>query len=503
MEDDGASSRAVSLPIFEGQQAYGSTEGPSPEAKVSLAERRSPLPDLTEHLKSHGIYGEYLEFRQRYRQWRKGGATGARGELSHHYLENQYKHDPYKFEYWYPTANVFQWHFTISYWISAFYLLGSFIFIVAGAIVCFNAHGGPVVMTWPSIVGATTFTIGTYLTYLQVINVLKKEDDRLAFVWCDWLEVRKKLSCASIPGSLGYLFGALLFQVGQTAALWHLSTSANYFLIRLMNFLGSCGFLVGSTCEVVHNRVMTVEPDGLAWWASLLNLMGSMCFIVATMPSVLIPSFHGRGEVLWSNFGYMIGFVFYAVASVLCFLMWRADDFGLTLLSQLNLAVKADASVKIHTSGSGQIGVQVVHDPDGEGLEHEYLPSNQLSIRGVVFIVIYIWFICMALIDCVIEGAQYSELHHASESSLQVWIAIGMHTFICLIVFIVLLIHSVVIQIPSHEPFQSAMILGRCTLVGGAVCQSIDVFNFLSGTNQWDWNSGVEQIANKTLALLS
>lgn len=503
MDDDAdaskAGAQAVSVPIFEGQRAYGSTEGASPEAKASISLAcGATLPDLTVQLKDLGIYGEYLEFRRRYQQWRKGGATGARGELTHQFLESQYKHDPYNFEYWYPTANVFRWHFTISYWISAFYLLGSFTFIVSGAIVCFNGQGGPLVKTWPAFLGACMFTIGTYLTYLQVINVLKKEDERLAFVWCDWPEVRNRLTCASITGSLGYFFGALLFQVGQTAPLWPLSTSANYFLVRLMNLCGSLGFVTGAVSEVVHNRVMTAGPRSLAWWASLLNLIGSVSFVAASAPSAFVPSFHGRGEELYVNFGFMIGFVFFAVASVLCFLMWRADDFGLTLLSQLNLAVKADAAVKIKTGESGQIGIQVLHQHDAENATNAEAHSNKLSIRGVFFIVVYIWFICMAMVDCVIEGVA-----SAKDTTLRAWTGVGMHTFVVLMVFIVLIIHSVVIQIPSHEPFRSAMILGRFTLVGGAVCQSVEVIGFLCGKEHADWNAGVQEMANRTAILLN
>lgn len=350
------------------------------------------------------------------------------------------------------------------------------------------------------------FLIGTYASYLQVINVLKKEDERLAFVWCDWTEVRKRVTCASITGCLGYFFGAILFQVGQTAPLWHLGASENYCLVRLMNMFGSFGFLTGSIGEVVHNRVMTIEPDGLAWWASLFNLMGSLSFVASTVPSVLLPGFQGREEELYVNIGFMIGFGFFTVGSILCFLMWRADDFGLTLLSQLNLAVKADAAVKIKTSESGHIGVQVLHGKDIEdanGTEDSVTQVNQLSIRGVFFIVVYIWFICMALIDCIIEGAEFMELRQKHDSTLVVWTGIGMHAFIVLIVFIVLIIHSAVIQIPSHEPFRSAMLLGRFTLVAGALCQSVDVISFLCGADHVDWNAGVKEVANKTAVLLS
>lgn len=40
----------------------------------------SELPDLTDRLKEQGIYGEYVQWRDKYHRWRRGEAVGAKGE---------------------------------------------------------------------------------------------------------------------------------------------------------------------------------------------------------------------------------------------------------------------------------------------------------------------------------------------------------------------------------------------------------------------------------------
>ena len=42
----------------------------------------SDLPDLTDRLKTFGVYDEYVNYSKKYRDWRLGEASGARGELS-------------------------------------------------------------------------------------------------------------------------------------------------------------------------------------------------------------------------------------------------------------------------------------------------------------------------------------------------------------------------------------------------------------------------------------
>eukprot|EP00434_Breviolum_minutum_P014551 symbB.v1.2.012832.t2/scaffold893.1/size154614/13 len=64
---------------------------------------------------------------------------------------------------------------------------------------------------------------------------------------------------------------------------------------------------------------------------------------------------------------------------------------------------------------------------------------------------------------------------------LLLFTGLGMQIFVVIVVFIVLLIHSVVLQVPKAEPFRSATYATRAMMIFGAFCQSIDVIAFLSG----------------------
>jgi len=55
------------------------TSVPTPNASAVHAD----LPDLTWRLKQQGIYEDYLIWQHSYREWRKGSAQGARGEVTH------------------------------------------------------------------------------------------------------------------------------------------------------------------------------------------------------------------------------------------------------------------------------------------------------------------------------------------------------------------------------------------------------------------------------------
>eukprot|EP00434_Breviolum_minutum_P014550 symbB.v1.2.012832.t1/scaffold893.1/size154614/13 len=105
--------------------------------------------------------------------------------------------------------------------------------------------------------------------------------------------------------------------------------------------------------------------------------------------------------------------------------------------------------------------------------------DSKMSIRDVTFITIYCWFITMAGLDCIIKEEWYKEGFY--REGLLLFTGLGMQIFVVIVVFIVLLIHSVVLQVPKAEPFRSATYATRAMMIFGAFCQSIDVIAFLSG----------------------
>ncbi|CAJ1380775.1 unnamed protein product [Effrenium voratum] len=418
------------------------------------------LPDLTEQLKASGIYEEYLAYRKSYFDWRKGSATGAQGELTADALEQQCILER-GFEYWYPTASIFQMRFTIAYWSSVLFLLGSIFFCMNSACRMLRAHGGRPVQVWPNFFGAIAYSVACYLLYLQLINLPTRKVESLRFLCPDWGRIHDRASTASSVGTLAFLAGALLFQVSCTAALWELSPKWELTLISMPNFIGSILFVLGGVCEILINGAVDDKDNGsrVVLLASWCTFIGSCFFTAAAFFSLLVPDWPRSG--LLSSLGYFLGAAAFGINAVLLLLLWEANDFGLTLFYQLNRVIEA-------ASGSTKARLRAAASD-----------SSKMSIRDVTFIAIYCWFIAMALIDCIIKEKWYQEGFY--RSGLLLWTGLGLQIFVVATVFIVLLIHSVVLQVPSAEPFRSAMYAARAILILGTLCESIDVMAFLSG----------------------
>lgn len=416
----------------------------------------SGLPDLTEHLKANGIYEEYLAYRRGYLEWRRGSAVGAQGELTADALEQQTLMDS-GFEYWYPTASIFQMRFTIAYWISVMFLLGSIFFCVNACNRMLHSYGGRVVMVWPNLFGACCYIAGCYLMYLQLINLPTRRVDSLRIFCPDWSKIGERVSSPASVGTTSFLIGASLFQVSCIADLWEApSPMFEYTVISLPNFLGSVLFVVGGACEVLINRHTTPGSDETAWVASWFTLLGSIFFTVAAVPP-MIPAW--SSVPLVTDMGYFLGAFFFAINAVLLLLLWEADDFGLTMLKPLNRVT------------------DVSRDTTGKMIA--VVPESKMSIRDVSFITVYCWFIAMAVLDCIIKDEWYKQGFY--RSGLLLWTGLGMQIFVVIVVLIVLLIHSVVLQVPKAEPFRSATYATRAMMILGAFCESVDVIAYLAG----------------------
>lgn len=431
--------------------------GPSPShgGGYSTFSGREELPDLTEHLKANGIYEEYVAYRKGYLEWRRGRPEGARGELTAEALEQQGLTEN-GFEYWYPTASIFQLRFTIAYWISVLFLLGSIFFCVNASNRMLHAYGGRVVMVWPNLFGSCCYIAGCYLMYLQLINLPTRRVDALRILCPDWSRIGERATSTASVGTCSFLVGACLFQISCVADLWEAPKFASL-IISVPNFIGSILFVVGGVCEVLINRTRSGTYDDTAWFASWFTLLGSVAFTVAAVPPMVAPS-----ELAFlTDMGYFLGGFFFAINAVLLLLLWEADDFGLTMLKQLNRVteVSRHGTAKLAPSSS--------------------VPDSKMSIRDVTFITVYCWFISMACLDCIIKEEWYKEGFY--RQGLLLFTGLGMQIFIVIVVFIVLLIHSVVLQVPKAEPFRSATHITRAMMIFGAFCQSVDVIAFFSG----------------------
>ncbi|CAE7946209.1 GBP6, partial [Symbiodinium sp. KB8] len=383
------------------------------------------LPDLTEQLKASGIYEEYLAYRDRYQEWRKGGALGAQGELTAEALEQQSvvdRGDPYRFEYWYPTASIFRMRFTLAYWISVMFLLGSIFFCLGSANKLLEAYGGRIVQVWPNLLGGVAYTVGCYLSYVQLINMPTRKAESLRLLCADWNKVSERVDVPSTIGTVAFLAGAILFQIACVADFADVPTHADLW-IGLPNFIGSLLFTVGGVCEILLNRTGgdSNAGDDIAWLASWFTLVGSVCFVASAGSALYAPHWHHT--LLIVPMGYFMGALLFGITAILLLLLWEANDFGLTLLNQLNHAIRAE-------SVSAQAPLPQ-REPSRRSSGEQTKDSPKMSVRDVTFIAIYCWFIATALVACVVKDQWYKQGFY--RSGLLLWTGLGMQVFVVIV----------------------------------------------------------------------
>mmetsp|Transcript_66128 Transcript_66128/g.166776 ORF Transcript_66128/g.166776 Transcript_66128/m.166776 type:complete len:496 (+) Transcript_66128:175-1662(+) len=432
------------------------------------------LPDLTDRLIQAGIYAEYIVFRNNYLKWRKGSAQGAEGELTASALQFQAQSDPNQFEYWYPTASIFKWRYTMAYWMSISYLIGSYLFTFNAAIEYFRPRGmGVITSEVPNFLGSCLFTLGTYIGYVKLINIATREEEEVTYFFPDCTGMLQRVEVSSVVGTVAYFVGAVFFNIATTATLLPpLTETLRLFVIELTNVLGSIGFVIGGLCELIHNDVFfggTSWKDPV-WWASIANFIGGANFLLGSLPGMTAPMNEGWGLQSFVYLNFMVGSALFIFSSCLMIIMWRANDFGLTLLNQLNFALRSGGVVGVSSSSANRdyVGLRMLmpeEAPSEDASVHKY------SLRGAFFIMLYCWFAFVSVANTFFREQQFN---HAEEARwLELILLVGMQVFVVVVVILVLVIHSVVAEVPEEQPYFCVLISTRCVLVMGAVVQTI------------------------------
>ena len=245
-----------------------------------------------------------------------------------------------RFDFWFPTWEVWRFRRTLSYWIAMMYLEGSINFIVGAAFSMTNLTTQNHVFEkslvgGPYFVGGVAFTIGSYAGMLEVINVPNKDDDGVTS-YCftgraQWMKIREFLSWEPMLGYLSYMIGAILFNVNTLAGFLSLSPLQAKLIEWLPAVLGSVFFTVGGVLECYHNRVWHFKPHDSVHWLSLCNTVGALLFLFAATSGLV-----GVGGALSSkwmiDFTYLLGSIFFMVGAFLALWMWKSEHYGLGLI---------------------------------------------------------------------------------------------------------------------------------------------------------------------------
>jgi hypothetical protein len=200
------------------------------------------------------------------------------------------------------------------WWIGVLFAVGSALFAV-GAVPGYAGAVGSRADSITFFVGSLFFTAAGFLQYRESVDTgsgATGAGRRRVFVYrpaqIDWW------------ASGVQLIGTLFFNVSTGLALRSdLSPEAAHHHVWRPDALGCVCFLVASGlawCEVSHGWVAW-SPMSLAWWITLLNLVGSVAFAGSAIAGYIVPGTGAIRNVELSNLGTFVGAALFLAGAVL------------------------------------------------------------------------------------------------------------------------------------------------------------------------------------------
>ncbi|PSO60995.1 MAG: hypothetical protein BRC47_11265 [Cyanobacteria bacterium QS_7_48_42] len=203
----------------------------------------------------------------------------------------------------------------IRWWIAITFIVGSAFFTLGASAALFPqffAQDKTALILTDSFyfLGAILFTIGIYMQILEAINVNRKE-----FRWWAWQPQR-----ISFLSPLVLLVGSLLFNVETTFALVEgLDWFKKNLLVSLPSLVGAVCFVISCYMDFarVSQKPWAWKPRYKEWWVHLLNLFGSIGFLVGASFGFEFPGLSVPEDALVVKAFYLQGSIFFLIASYL------------------------------------------------------------------------------------------------------------------------------------------------------------------------------------------
>jgi hypothetical protein len=164
-------------------------------------------------------------------------------------------------------------------------------------------------------VGSLFFTVAAFLQYREMVDASPggpptgwRRYLSLDFRRIDWLATVVQLA------------GTVFFNVSTgNATRVDLTAGASAHHVWRPDLLGSVCFLVASALawfEVCHGWAAW-QASSLAWWITLVNLLGSVAFGVSALASYIVPTTGQLFNVTLTNLGTFVGALLFLVGAVL------------------------------------------------------------------------------------------------------------------------------------------------------------------------------------------
>ena len=234
-----------------------------------------------------------------------------------------------------------RWLNVVAFFSAAFFGLGSTLFVVgAGTSLAapflakqiFDSWKRRALVDYAYGIGGCYFTIGSYLSHYEVINVGR---ERRRF----FSGPSGGTSLAGYWGSLSYFVGACCFQISVTMTVLF-PTMAPWVSLSFSwvpQAFGGIGFTLAAIIEQSHNSTATWRE--YVFWVCWLYLFGSMLFLFAAASGTAMAAAGTKTEVrtqLYVDLPYLIGSAFFLFGAWAQLLMWKAEQFGLGFISEIN-----------------------------------------------------------------------------------------------------------------------------------------------------------------------
>ena len=235
----------------------------------------------------------------------------------------------------------------LAWWIAVLFIIGSSCFALGSFASNWPQYlspefGGSGVINTVFFVGSLFFTSAAGLQLLEAINgdVADIDTPGRHWHWFAW-----KPHNAGYSASLIQFAGTVLFNFNTAdAMITGLGWVGEDLLIWTPDVIGSVCFLVASylaLIEVSHN-FWSFQPRQVDWWIAVLNMLGSVAFMLAAVFTIFLPPTGGMQWAWGANFFTLLGAVGFFSASYLMI----PELFGATGNTDTNMGSSGNAPAK-------------------------------------------------------------------------------------------------------------------------------------------------------------
>ena len=196
----------------------------------------------------------------------------------------------------------------LTWWVAVLFIIGSALFSLGGYIITFPRDLSAPLSNELSIdriffIGSIFFTGAAFCQLLESINagdsagLYQEEVSHSTFQWMAWHPQR-----IGYMASLVQLIGTVMFNFNTGSAFFSdLTWIQENILIWTPNIIGCICFLIASRLafmEACHGY-WGWKPGSLEWWITVLNLLGSIGFMVSALYSLAVPVGDSSETFIW------------------------------------------------------------------------------------------------------------------------------------------------------------------------------------------------------------